>query len=91
MTREELNTLMSELAQYQRIAEETAAVIDGLKDKLKGYMTTSGLVELVGDEHKATYKEVTSTRLDTTAIKRDMPDVAKEYTKHVSSMRFTFA
>ena len=35
----EMNKIMQELAQYNRIAEETAAIIDGLKDQLKKYMT----------------------------------------------------
>ena len=85
------NEIMSELAQYNRIAEETAAVIEGLKDKLKGYMVAEGLETLTGEEHKATYKTFTSTRIDTAALKRDLPEVATRYTKSNKTMRFTFA
>lgn len=86
-----INKIMQELAQYNRIADETAAIIEGLKDKLKNYMTTEKLDTLTGDEHKATYKEVVSNRIDTTALKKELPDVAKRYTKSTASMRFTFA
>ena len=85
------NEIMQELAQYTRIAEETAAIIDGLKDRLKEYMKAEGLEVLAGDEHKATYKTVTSSRIDSAALKRDLPDVAEKYTKITSTQRFTFA
>lgn len=86
-----VNELMTELAQYNRLAEETAQIIDGIKDKLKAYMTENNLDTLNGDEHKATYKEVTSSRLDTKALKKELPEVADRYTTTTSTMRFTFA
>ena len=86
-----INEIMSQLAQYNRMAEETAQIIDGLKDKLKAYMTENGLDTLDGDEHKATYKEVTSSRIDTKALKKELPDVADRYMTTTSTMRFTFA
>lgn len=85
------NDIMKELAQYNRLAEETAAIIDGLKDQLKAYMTAEGLETLTGDEHKATYKEVVSSRIDTSALKKELPDLAKRYTRSSTAMRFTFA
>lgn len=87
----DINAIMKELAQYNRIADETAAIIDGLKDKLKGYMTENNLDELIGEEHKATYKEVVNNRIDTTALKAELPDIAKRYTKSTPSMRFNFS
>lgn len=85
------NEIMSQLAQYMRLADETAAIIDGLKDQLKGYMIAEGLETLAGDEHKATYKTVTASRIDTTALKRDLPEIAERYTRQNSTHRFTFA
>ena len=41
---------MSELAKYNRMQEETAAIIDGLKDQIKSYMTANNLETLTGDE-----------------------------------------
>lgn len=87
----DINAIMTELAQYNRLAEETAAIIEGLKDKLKGYMIAEGIDTLSGDEHKATYKTVTSARIDTKALKADLPDVAQKYTRQTTTQRFTFA
>jgi predicted phage-related endonuclease len=71
--------------------DEITAHIDSLKDSLKAYMMENGLETLSGTEHKATYKPVTSTRIDTTALKREVPEIAAQYTRTTESRRFTFA
>ena len=76
-----IDAIMAELAQYIRMQEEAAAMAESLKDQLKERMTAAGVESLAGSEHKATYKAVTSSRVDTAAIKRDMPEVAARYTK----------
>ena len=86
----DINALMAELAQYIRIQEE-AATVEALKDQLKSRMQAAGVDTLVGAEHKAAYKAVTSSRVDTTALKKDLPDVAARYTKTTETRRFTFA
>lgn len=87
----DINETMRELAQYTRLQEETAAMVEGLKDQLKNYMVENGLDVLTGSEHKATYKAVTSSRIDTTALKRELPGVAAQYTKATETRRFTFS
>ena len=87
----DVNAIMAELAQYTRMAEEIAATIDGLKDTIKKYMEENQLETLTGNEHKATYKTVTSSRLDTAALKQALPDIAAQYTKTTETKRFTFA
>lgn len=87
---ENINFIMSELAKYNRMQEETAAIIDGLKDQIKAYMTANNLETLTGDEHKASYKIVSSTRIDTTALKKELPDIASRYSTTSSTMRFSF-
>ena len=86
----DINAIMAELAQYSRMAEEIAATVDGLKDTIKKYMEENQLETLTGNEHKATYKTVTSSRIDTTALKRNAPDIAEKYTKTTETKRFTF-
>lgn len=86
----DINTVFAELAQYTRLQEETTAIIDGLKDEIKEYMNAAGLEVLTGNEHKASYKTVTSARVDTTALKKDMPDIAAAYTRTTQNKRFVF-
>ena len=85
-----INEIMAELAQYTSMAEEIAATVDGLKDTIKKYMEENQLETLTGNEHKATYKTVASSRIDTTALKRNAPDIAEKYTKTTETKRFTF-
>ena len=87
----DVNAIMAELAQYTRMAEEIAATVDGLKDIIKKYMEENQLETLTGNEHKATYKTVTSSRLDTAALKQALPDIAAQYTKTTETKRFTFS
>ena len=54
-------------------------------------MIENQLETLAGAEHKATYKTVTSSRLDTVALKKEYPDIATQYTKTTETKRFTFA
>ena len=85
-----INAIMQELAQYTRMAEEIAATVDSLKDTLKKHMEENGLDSIAGSEHKASYKAVTSSRIDTTALKRDLPEIAAKYTKTTETRRFLF-
>lgn len=56
------------------------SIMKELKDQLKQ----------TGTEHKATYKAVISSRIDTTALKREQPGVAAQYTRATETRRFTF-
>lgn len=87
----DINATMAELAQYIRLQEEAAAMVEALKDQLKAYMQAAGVDTLAGAEHKAAYKAVTSSRIDTAALKRELPDVAQRYTRATETRRFTFA
>ena len=86
-----INETMKELAQWQRMQEEAAAMVEALKDQIKEHMTAAGLEVLTGDEHKATFKTVSSSRIDTATLKKEHPDIAAQYTKTTETKRFTFA
>lgn len=86
-----IDSIMKELAEYIRMQEEAAAMVESLKDQLKERMTAAGVESLAGSEHKATYKAVTSSRVDTTRLKKDLPEIAARYTKTTTTRRFTFA
>lgn len=85
-----LDTIMAELAQYIRMQEEAAAMVESLKDQIKERMAAAGVESLAGSEHKATYKAVTSSRVDATALKKELPEIAAKYTKTTTARRFTF-
>ena len=86
-----IDSIMKELAEYIRMGEQIATTVDGLKDQLKEIMQAQGVDTLTGTEHKATYKAVTSSRIDTTALKRELPGVAAQYTRATETRRFIFS
>ena len=86
-----IDSIMRELAEYIRMQEEAAAMVESLKDQLKERMTAAGVESLAGSEHKATYKAVTSSRVDTASLKKDLPEIAARYTKTTTARRFTFS
>ena len=87
----ELDSKIKELRELRRMAEELQAEIDGITDTIKAEMTTRNVDELTGDDWKVTWREVVSNRLDSTALKKELPDIATRYTKASVSRRFTLA
>ena len=85
------NEIMKELAEMKAMQNEIAAAVDELQNEIKEYMQAAGKEVLQGNEHKATFKEVTSKRLDTMALKLDLPEVYDKYSKASTSMRFNFS
>ena len=87
----ELDSKIKELRELRRMAEELQAEIDGITDTIKAEMTARNVDTLTGADWKATWKEVTSNRLDGTSLKKELPDIAARYTKASVSRRFTLA
>lgn len=85
------NSIFKEIAEYKRIEEEAKRERETRENIIKEFMQAGGLEALTGTEHKALYKAVTSSRFDTKAFKADHADIAAEYMKTSTSMRFTFA
>lgn len=86
-----MNNHLQELARLRMMKTELEELIAHEEEELKQYMQLNQLSELIGLEHKATYKAVTSSRLDTTALKKELPDIAARFTRSSSAMRFTFS
>lgn len=90
IARQNLDALMKEIAEYTRLSEEVSETLDSLRDALKTYMTENGLDTVTGSEHKASYKKVTSSRLDSAALKKELPEIAAKYTKTTETRRLLF-
>ena len=86
----DINLKFKELAEFIRLEDELKVAIEVAKDEIKKYMEEVDTDEIIGTEHKATYKPVNFSRLDTVALKKELPKVAARYTISSSSLRFTF-
>ena len=88
----DMNKVLAELKQYSEMKKELEAEISKLQDECKEYMTENELSELFNDDKTivARYTEVISNRFDTTAFKKsEWSELYQEYSKKVTSMRFT--
>ena len=88
MTRDEINTTVHDLKELRALQDRIAAKIKALEDQIKQHMSDTDIFFISGDDYSVTWNEVSSTRLDTTAIKRDHPDLAAEYTRTSTTRRF---
>ena len=77
------------LRQLQALIEEAQAEAEAIKDDLKAAMGDSEAVQ--AGEYKITWKPVKSSRIDTAALKKALPDVAESFTKETTVRRFTVA
>lgn len=91
MSQNDISKAIHELRELRRMADEIAAEIDGITDSIKQHMDAAQVDTLYGNDWKVTYKAVTSSRLDTTAIKRYYPDIAQKHTKTTTTKRFLIA
>ena len=86
----ELDSKIKELRELRRMVEELQSEIDSLQDAIKAEMTAREVDTIAGSDYKITWKSVTSSRLDTAALKA-MPDVVERFTKTTTSRRFLIA
>lgn len=91
MSAQEIRAKAQDLRELKRMQEELEAEIEAAQDEIKAYMTAHKVEALTGTDYKITYQEITSSRLDTVALRRDMPEIAAMYTKKTTAKRFTLA
>ncbi len=89
MSNNELAKKIHQIQELKRMEEELTAEIESLTDEVKAEMTAQNAEELVVDCFKVRWKTVATSRIDTTALKKELPDVAERFTKTTESRRFT--
>lgn len=86
MSTNEIISKARELRELQALIEEAQAEAEAIKDALKAQMGDS--TELRAGEYRITWKPVESSRIDTAALKKAMPELAQAFTKTTTSRRF---
>ena len=87
----EMDSKIKELRELRRMADELQAEIDSLQDTIKAEMTARDVDTLAGTDWRVTWKNVTSNRLDSTALKKELPDIAARFMKQTTTRRFCVA
>lgn len=86
MSINEVEAKVRELRQLQVLADEVETEIEAIKDALKAHMGDSE--ELRVGEYMVTWKAVKSSRVDTVALRKALPEVVEQFTRAVTTRRF---
>lgn len=70
---------IDELQELKRMREELDAAIEAAADKVKAALGDTETATY--GPYKITYKTVLSTRIDTTTLKKELPEIADRYSK----------
>ena len=87
MSNPNLESTIHEILDLKRMREELDAAITFLEDSIKAVMGDEEL--LTAGAYKVSWKTFTSSRVDTTALKKALPEVAAQYTKTTTARRFS--
>ena len=86
MSNPNLEPTIKELMELRRMKEELDAEISNLEDQIKQSMGNEET--LIAGAFKVTWKAVTSSRLDSTALKKALPEIAARFMKQTTTRRF---
>lgn len=89
LTNRQINNRINKLEELAREIKELEALQDAIKDELKAHMGDSEHIET--ELYKLNYAKVETERLDSKALKNDLPDVYGKYTKTTKSRRFSYS
>ena len=87
MSNPTLESIIHELLDLKRMREELDATITSLEDSIKAVMGDEEL--LTAGAYKVSWKTFTSSRIDSTALRKERPDIAAHYTKQTTARRFS--
>lgn len=91
MSINEMDSKIKELRELRRMADELAGEIESITDSIKTHMDAEGVDTISGTDWNVTYKAVTSSRIDASALKKALPDVVERFSKTTTARRFCIA
>ncbi|MDY4541914.1 MAG: hypothetical protein SPD88_03855 [Candidatus Ventricola sp.] len=87
MSNPNMESKVKELMELRRMKEEIEAEIAAAEDEIKDVMGDEET--LFAGAFKVSWKTFTSTRLDSTALKKALPEIAAKFTKTTTARRFS--
>lgn len=91
MSVNELDKKVDQIRELKRLIEEAEAEITGIEDEIKARMTELDTDEMRGVTCKVTWRQVSSIRIDSKALKKELPDIAAKYSNITTYRRFLIA
>ena len=89
MSKKEIEALVEQMNNYDELAAKVKAKADAIREAIKAEMIRLDAEELEAGAYILRYTNIISNRFDTTTFKRLYAELYKDFTKQVSSRRFT--
>ena len=89
MSKKEMVALIETMNNYDELAAKAKAKADAIREAIKEEMVRLDTEELTAGVYIVRFTSVISNRFDSTTFKRLYADLYKDFTKPVSSRRFT--
>ena len=91
MSQNELVSKIQQLNEWEELMEEARTEAEALRDAIKAEMLAQNTEELTAGAYIIRWTSVLSNRFDSTAFKREHGELYRQFTKQVSSRRFSIA
>ena len=88
MEDKQIDDRLTELRRYKHTVEELKEKMEAIESEIKAEMESRGVEQLLTKHYKVTWKAVSSTRLDTRALKEERPEIYARYAVTAESRRF---
>jgi len=89
MSKNEMVAMIETMNNYDELASKAKAKADAIREAIKDEMLRLNTEELTAGAYIIRYTSVISNRFDSTTFKRLYADLYKDFTKPVSSRRFS--
>ena len=89
MSKNEMVAMIETMNNYDELAAKAKAKADAIRETLKEEMVERGVEEMTAGAYIIRFTSVISNRFDSTTFKRLYADLYRDFTKQVSSRRFS--
>ena len=89
MSQNEMMNLIETMNNYDDLASKVKAKADAIRSTIKEEMERQAVEEMICGPYIVRWTSILSNRFDATTFKRLYADLYKDFTKQVSSRRFT--
>lgn len=79
---------VQDLRELYRMVDELDDEISAHEDVLKAYMASAEVDEITGTDYKVIWRSFTTSRLDSSALRKAAPELCEKFTKTHTCRRF---
>lgn len=87
----EIISKIEALKEWEELSAQASEMVESIRDEIKAELQCRDIEEMNVGTYIIRWTTVTANRLDTGALRKALPDVAKTFTRAITSRRFTIS